>query len=370
MTVADLKLGQPDPLGGTITEIYGFKPPEYAVYATDLRLSVRFADDPTTETEQRRGMAPLNPLRGEINGLIDGWRRRDRGRTGLREKAQRYDRRVADALVVAFEHDVDDAEAILLQVKQDIVDDRTSWARLEYLVAALGTSFLVMALVWLVAAAESVTNATRAPSAPILPSDLWRAAASGALGAFFSIALSIRSRTVLPDLRRTSNITDASLRIGIGFIAASVLMALVGARAVSLGVGDAKFDSATTPIWLFTMIVGFLAGFSERLVPDLLAKAVASPQSPPPASEPSRRMPAAAAGRAASAGARAKDDAGDGAAPVVGMRAAADVDPAPQEAALDHCACDIELRPEEATADAELPAASGGVQAGDGEQPK
>lgn len=365
MPVADMRPNQTDPLGGTIVEIYGFKPPEYAVYATDLRLSVRFSDNPQTESDQRKGMAPLNPLRGEINGLIDGWRRKKRGKTGLREKAQRYDRRVADALIVAFEHDVESAENLLKQIKQDIIDDRTSWARLEYLVAALLSSLFVIAVVWGLSATAS--GSAGDPKTPVAfeALDLWRAAGAGALGAFFSIALNIRSRTILPDLRRTSNITDASLRVGIGFIAASVLMALVGAKAVIVGLGDAKMGSE--PPWLFTLIVGFLAGFSERLVPDLLAKANAVAQAPPASPIPTKPMPAAAAGRAASEAATV----GVARQPSTSAQAATAVeDPAPQEADLDHCACDIDLRDEEVTKDDELPAASGGIAPAEGEQSK
>jgi len=191
------------------------------------------------------------------------------------------------------------------------------------------------------------------------------------VGAFFSIALGIRGRTVLPDLRRVSNITDAGLRVIIGFIGGSALMALITSKAVRIGLGDVMFDAqnpATT--WLFVLIVGFLAGFSERLVPDLLAKTTASTQPSPP---PAQALPAAEAGRAAA----------PGAAPAVGVGLAAEVappgaadmgqpveEPAPHEAVTDHCVCDIELKEAEVTHDGELPAASGGGASAEGGQPR
>jgi hypothetical protein len=355
MSIADMKVGTEDPMGDAVRSIYGFKPPEYAVYATDKRLVVRYADEPNLDSQQRKGLAPLNPVRGEINGLIDGWR--VSRNEALRAKATRYDRRVADALVVALEHDVDGAAAILKQIRQDIIDDRTSWARLEYLVSALLISLLCIILVRAFAAGDA--------------HDLWSAAAAGALGAFFSIALNIRTRTVLPDLRRTSNITDASLRVLIGFIGASVLMALVRAKAVTIGLGEVKFNTdVPATAWLFTLIIGFLAGFSERLVPDLLAKASASAQAPPPAPA-AERMPAADAGKAAAAGAAtvaAAAGRADLAAPIASEPSDAVEDPVPHEASFDHCICDIDLEAAEVTQDNELPAASGGVASSEGGQ--
>jgi hypothetical protein len=358
MTIADMKAGSTDPMGDKVRAIYGFKPPEYAVYATDKRLVVRFADNPALDSEQRKGLAPLNPVRGEINGLIDGWRVSQR--SALRGKAGRYDRRVADALVLALEHDVESAATILQQIKQDIIEDRTSWARLEYLVSALLISVLFALVVsWWFSGGTA--------------SELWRAAGAGAVGAFFSIALNIRSRTVLPDLRRISNVTDASLRVLIGFIGASVLMGLISAKAVTLGLGGTPFNAdEPKTAWLVVLIVGFLAGFSERLVPDLLAKASASVQAPPPQAQ---ARPAAEAGKAAAAGAAAAAAApaaaapGGAPAPELAGAAQPDDDRTVQEAAVDHCVCDVEVAPAEVTQDAELPAASGGVAPAEGGQP-
>jgi hypothetical protein len=351
MNIADLKVPGKDWMGDDIRVIYGFKPPEYAVYGTEKRLLVQFADEHDLASDQRKGLAPLNPIRGEINGLIDGWRSGSELR-GLPQKASRYDRRVGDALVVALEHDVDSAKILLEAIKQDILDERTSSARLQYLLVALGISVGIIVLGWLVL----LTNIAGDDVA-----SLWRAAAAGALGAFFSIAINIRARTVLPDLRWTSNMTDASLRIVIGFIGASVLMALVQAKAVTVGLGEATFASA--PHWLFALIVGFLAGFSERLVPDLLAKANTSPQPQPPV----QPLPAAAAGKAAAGGAAA---ASGGDAPDHTDSAQPTEDPAPHEAGIDHCLCDVELLAPEVTHDAELPAASGGVTPAEGGQGK
>jgi hypothetical protein len=179
--------------------------------------------------------------------------------------------------------------------------------------------------------------------------NLIRASSGGTLGAFFSIALAIRTRTVLPDLQRVGNLVDAGLRIMIGFIAAGVLYALMRTGVVTLMLGDAKLIGDQSS-WLYVLLIGFVAGFSERFVPDLLAKVGTStdahtgdaslpPPPPTPASAPSPVVEASNEGETP-----AEDD-----------------DPHAPDAQADHCVSDVELADHEITTDAELPAASGGV---------
>jgi hypothetical protein len=186
--------------------------------------------------------------------------------------------------------------------------------------------------------------------------DLWRAAAAGAVGAFFSISLAIRSRTVLPDLLRTSNMMDAVLRLTIGFIAGAVVMALIRAGFVDLHFGD---DIRSTEGVLGVLIVGFIAGFSERLVPDLLEKANFKPSEPGAAPV----LPAVPVVPPARGAATATDRApGAPPAPPAPPPAGDEPDPLPEEAAEDACVAEIALNDDEATADSDLPAAAGGVQ--------
>src|SRR5689334_2058230 len=123
MNVADLVPDAWDALGFKIIAIYARKPPEYAVYRTMHRVLIHFADDPAISDEQRKSLAQLAPVRGEINGLIDGWRSapdrnrilgvRVRNGPHRRSKAERYDRRTADALQVALEGDLTGAGVVL-----------------------------------------------------------------------------------------------------------------------------------------------------------------------------------------------------------------------------------------------------------------
>jgi hypothetical protein len=316
--------------------MYGFKPPDYAVYRTDDRLMVQFADDRDREAEQRHALARLNPVRGEINGLVDGWRSSRSKKK--RCKAECHDRRVGDALVVALEDDVASAETLLDAIKQDIVDDRVATARFWYLTAAFGVGVILGLLI------ARVADKWTAPRM-----DLAQAAIAGAAGAFFSIALAIRGRTVLPDLRWVANAMDAALRVVIGLMGGAVLIALVRAGVVNIAFGNTPPGS--TNDWLYVLIVGFIAGFSERFVPDLLAKTSGSTDGPP--------KPPAKATESIQRTSEVQP------AEKTRLTAASTpktvVDPLPEEAAAETCTIGVPLSDEHVTSDVELPPASGGV---------
>src|SRR5262249_47931235 len=157
----------------------------------------------------RKALARLNPLRGEINGLIDKWRTKP----NKVHRAEWYDRRVGDALVVALEDDVASAETLLKNIKQDILGDRVTIGRFWSLMASLAASVVGVIVLAVVKWLRSVDTGA----------DLFTAAMTGAVGAFFSIAIGIRGRTILPDLRWGSNVMDAALRVAVGLIGGAVL---------------------------------------------------------------------------------------------------------------------------------------------------
>lgn len=302
LTVAEIEQGRLDQSGDPILKVYSYNPPDFAIYRTRDRLIVQYSEAPAMRAQQRARVVPLAPMRGQINGLIDGWRRADEddsgdaaetGRGGgwrnpiawwrrrsTREQFRRvcrYDRRVADAIIIAIEDEkaLELAQTLLAQVKNDLIAERTAIARGQYVVRSILMVLGMVALTGLVAGgALSRIHAFAFNLTPV-----WTAIAGGSIGAFFSIATGLKSRDIVIDLQNRENRIDVTLRMAIGAIAGAVLYGLFAAEFVTTKLFTAKelvYRSvhAVGPDYSeFTVfLIGFVAGFSERLVPNLLSK--------------------------------------------------------------------------------------------------
>ena len=338
--VAELAVGSLDPAGLQVREVYARKGDEYAVYRTEKRVAVQFADLRSIAVDQRKTIIPLGMLRSEINGLIDGWRRSDRHRARARTKL--YDRQCADALISAFEGDADGALAQLNAVRTRIFEGRTAIARFQY----LGTAFAMVLTTYLILWLTTFPAISSSAVTTDFTGSVLVAVAGGAMGAFLSIAIVLKGRTVLPDLQWVANLSDAVLRMTVGIVASAILICLMkGGFGINFGEQTVTvFDER----WMQVFAIGVFAGFFERLVPDLLEKTGAAGHAPSPPPSPPAPAPAAA-----SAGPPTQ-----GVTPA-GPPAMADPD------AEGDCLCDQPVSQDEMTPDHALPAATGGV-AGDG----
>ncbi len=98
------------------------------------RVAVQFSDNPDMSVAQRQRVVPLNTLRTQITGAIDGWRS-SRIRS-FQAKARRYEGRVAALLVMALDGDAVTPPAAFTELRDEIMAERTSWGRFEYLISA------------------------------------------------------------------------------------------------------------------------------------------------------------------------------------------------------------------------------------------
>jgi hypothetical protein len=313
--VEDIVKGAKDPAGERILKVYSYNPPLYAIYRTRDRMIVHFAD-PDQEplrSQQRARIVPLMPMRGQINGLINGWRsanddgtvdgeatgrshnagnedkpdasppgffsgplawRRTRVKREQFRKVYRYDRRVADAIITVLEdgNNLELAQELLAQVKNDLIAERTAIARGQYVDRAF---LLVIGMVGL----TTLLTAGTFDSIYRFPPELgpvWTAVSGGTVGAFFSIVTGLKSRDVVIDLQNRENRIDVTLRMVIGAISGAILYSLFATDLVSTAVFDNQAivhgPAEGSYNGLTVFLIGFVAGFFERLVPNLLSK--------------------------------------------------------------------------------------------------
>jgi hypothetical protein len=352
--VADVCTGKPDSTGAPIRDVYTKVEDIYAVYQTDQRVMIQFADDQALGADQRKSLADLYITRGTINWMLDEIRATsDQNRIA---RGHRYERRLADTLVIALQGQTQQAVAELEGLKTDLAEESKSRNRLMYLMAA---GVVGLAVIAVVAFINSPVFSYHEPVAQTL----WYAACVGIVGAFFSIAIAIRNRTVETGRITRDTIIDAALRILVGALAGAVLVALVKAQAFSLKLGGLEIgDSGDLLIshgkWLLVFLIALVAGFSERLVPDLLIKAVAS-NAAAPVRKPRDDMQANERNPLGTPDGKAAQASAAGA-PGNGVVAALPEAAEPADEDDDNC-CDGRAEGP-ATEDVELPEALGGVE--------
>jgi hypothetical protein len=251
LRLRDIRVGNKDGRGLLITQIYAIQSDEYGIYQAG-EVMVQFADDPGKAQAQRKSILSVSSARAEVNALIEG--------LTCREVC---DRQLAYALQLALDGDMDGAKATVAAAKTLVLAKRAARGRFQYLKWSFGTAAVMTGLLSVASHFFPFQEAS---------SDLWLAGKAGLIGAAFSIALAIRSRTVALDTDLLDNVTDGTLRLLIGVTSAGVLLLLLGSGVLpNLTIGDANFGTHTLN-WQMVLVVGFLGGFLERLVPDLLEK--------------------------------------------------------------------------------------------------
>ncbi len=261
---AKLLVGELDARGVKIKKVFVGITGEYAIYRAEDRIMVAFADDPALAREQRKRLVPIAGLRSKLAYLT--WQVAGEDYAG----EDYYDGQAAHAIQLALDGAEKEAEAVLLDSIALAERERASLGRLQYLKWGAVVSVGLAALLLMVAG--QLTGDAY---------NLCLGAVGGVAGAMFSICTAIRSRAVALDLDRRSNITDGVLRILVGTLGAGALILFLTTGVLKdLQFGAVAFSGSTMKMQV-VLVIGFLAGFLERLVPSILET-----RAPPPGSGP------------------------------------------------------------------------------------
>jgi hypothetical protein len=249
-SVADIAVDAKDDSGRLIEKVFA-KFSEFAIYSADNRIHIQFSDNNDISKQQNEKIGALQPYREKLEYFAE--------EQGI--PSRKYHRQIAVALRLGLFDQTTLAISVLEDAIQKAVEERARNSRISFIPAATSIA-LPVAGVFL--ALSSVGS----------DKDVTFAMAGGALGAYLSMAIGIRTRALSPEVSSFPNLVDSGLRVAIGVLSAGALLLLLTSGLVSLAA-----TSGTNPIlldlpldWRLAMILGFGAGFSERLLPDLLSK--------------------------------------------------------------------------------------------------
>jgi hypothetical protein len=256
-----LKLKETDKLGNRIEEILWLGS-QYAIYRSTKGVVVHFSDCSKDEEEQRQKFAEISPelceLRYLTTEMMKFW--------FLKNHRGLFEHNMAQAIMLLMEEDKPDDAKALAQKTLDLAVHRVSN---DNTIRYIGTCLLVFALCVALGIIFLRWPHFSAPGAQ----STWKlfvvCGMFGAAGAVFSIATRLNAFKFRPCNDSWMNYCMGAIRVWIGVVASVVFLLFL----------TSKISDVTTihPFSLEaqdwgTTAFGFLAGFAERLIPNVLLR--------------------------------------------------------------------------------------------------
>jgi hypothetical protein len=264
--VADISKNRLDSRGENIDFVFFMRRNCFAIYLSNGRILVQYADDDAESQKQVANIAELLPLRDRLQYVL----------SDMTSPHDAYHWQIAESLRLGLVGQKDVAKRTMQAAIENTIAVCVSDGRTAYLRWAGLVVIGAIALLAGTAAAIYFLGSTPEKLQPGL-GYLMLATGGGSMGAMLSTAIALRARTVGTDGSRKSNVVDSATRIMIGVISAAVLYLLLDSNALanfSVSIQALARDT-TAQIWKLALLTGFAAGFLERLVPNLLENKLA-----------------------------------------------------------------------------------------------
>lgn len=273
-----IRKGEPDPLGDEVHMVH-VRTEKFTIYTARpgkkefcrLRYCLSSSDPKECQKLRDRLGCVIGPI-ALITATLCGSRPRvPWPRYRLKDFEARADRcceLMAKAKQLAFDGKSEQAEKLLAGLLQEVRTRRDSKNRMRYILANLGSLVAVIAAWGLTKRLTS--TAGEGLFLPILNGQLDTSARQanhldvlllGAVGAFFAVSIGLKKVKVQHSITITEMLYAGTVRIAIGLIAALVMILLF--------LGQFFPIDQAQQVWSLYLF-GFMAGFSEMLIPNAL----------------------------------------------------------------------------------------------------
>lgn len=234
---------------------------DFKIYKTPQGVSPHFSDDPVVAEEQRERYLKLGSQLAALNHLIGLLPGGEGGKRASGSNKAYYEREMARGIAQALAGD-EDAGRETLGLLTDVLEQKVgNVGRLQY--------FRMCFLVTLIVMVGSGLLLNLAP--PGFDAGFAIAGMMGALGALGSIAVSLRGMSVDVGAGTSLNFLYGGFRIFIGVIVAMVTYLLLRSGIITQLTEGGGPGAGSPMLNVYKLaFVAAVAGFAERLVPDLL----------------------------------------------------------------------------------------------------